>query len=195
MIREQLTKALQAKIVDKSTLQAVPSCKQLGCLAVVDPVTLNLNRGYNYTLTDVVSLSTAIQEWHLETPAATDQLHMHAVFSVASSGQFELRIYEGSNRSGDTELDIYNNNRESSSNANTKIYRGTTGGDDDGTLIFKFKAGASGNPNARAPGAMQGFREWILAPDTKYHIEVETFNSDVSICFNIEFIEFEYVNP
>jgi len=77
---------------------------------------------------------------------------VHAKASIYGSLEFDIEIYEGATVSANgTELETFNNDRDSTNTPGLVAYSGPTV-TDEGTLIWKGKTGSGRTPATVAPG-------------------------------------------
>ncbi len=116
----------------------------------------------------------------------------HLLFDINGSGITQVRIYESVSDSGDTLQSVFNNNRNSSITAYSKVYFGTTAMGSVGTLIYNNKGGSSSGA-FRAAGLSRNESEIILKPNTKYKLLVNSTTADNIISVILRWYE-EYID-
>jgi hypothetical protein len=92
-------------------------------------------------------------------------------FYLDGSAITQWLLYEGGNRVPTTEQTIGNNNRNSTTTATTKIYKGFSGGNTDGNLVHQYKGGSASNQSKTGSDSGNN-EELILKQNTKYILKV-----------------------
>jgi len=144
-------------------------------LEIIDYPHHEIHAGDSYVCTDVQSVDTTTQYWMVTTPDTTKWGHV--LFILECSGEIEVTITEGADRTGTAALTAINRNRNSSNTAGITVHRGYTNGTTDGaTTVFKVRSGST-NVGGRTVfgGGVRGVNEFVLKQNTKYIIKIETF--------------------
>lgn len=152
-------------------------------LQVVDYEHHEIHSGSSFVVSDIQNVDTTTVKYQITTPNTTKYAHM--IFNVTCTGEFSLLVTEGSDRTDGTALVEVNRNRVGTPTAATVIVTLTpTGGSTDGaTAIFAERDGATGSGSKTlSSGASRGNSEFILKPNTKYVVAIETF-ADVYVTF------------
>ncbi len=168
----------------------VLDARQHGLVVTSDDIYM-LYQGYGYTFTDLQNVNATTQDWMVTTPNSGTDKKVHLIFDVEGTGEIKFDLYEGADRNGSTELSSYNTNRNSLSDTDTVVHRGTSGGSTDGTVIFTKRMGSTGGffGSVAAIGTDRGTNAWIFKPGTKYLFKVETFG-DIYVTLHLEWFEF-----
>lgn len=134
-----------------------------------------VHEGGAFTVSDVQSVDTTTIQWMITTPDSLKYSHM--VFDMMSTGEMQMIITEGADRTGTNALVEVNRCRVGTPDvATTIVHRGASGGSTDGSVIISFRGGATGlGANTGTPGGGRGENEWVLKPNTKYIITVTTY--------------------
>ncbi len=182
-----LRTGIKAKLPDEKKIRQLIADSRLHGLVVTDEVVHAIHQGWLFRTSDVQNVNSATQKWLVQTPDSDKRVRL--LVDIEATGEMEFGFYEGSTHTGNTELDIYNQNRNNSNNSDCSAYRGATGGS-DGTLLFSKRTGATGRGSATPiPGIDRGFSTWELKPNEKYVISVTTYN-DIYVSLQLEFTEF-----
>lgn len=182
-----LRSGMKAKLPDVKKIRQLIADSRLHGLVVTDEVVHALHQGWLFRVSDVQNVNSATQKWLLQTPDSDKRIRL--LIDIEATGEMEFGFYEGSTHTGDTELDSYNQNRNSSNTCDCIIYRGATGGS-DGTLLFNKRTGATGRGNSTPiPGIDRGFNTWELKPNEKYVISATT-NADIHVSIQFEYTSF-----
>lgn len=148
-----------------------------------------IHSGSSFVVSDVQQVDTTTMKWQVTTPDSTK--YAHVVFDIECTGEMSLTITEGSDRTDGTALAEINRNRVGTPTTATVIATRTpTGGSTDGaTTIFTKRSGATGVASKTvAAGGSRGLNEFVLKPNTKYVVAVETF-ADVYVAFGVDWYE------
>lgn len=134
-----------------------------------------IHAGHSFHVSDVQSVDGAIQYWVVTTPDTL--VHGHMVFGLYATGEIQVTITEGGDRTPTTALAAINRNRNSSDTAGVTVHRDFTAGTTNGaTTIWAIRVGStSQGGNLSGSGAGRGQLEYILKQNTQYIVAVQTF--------------------
>lgn len=158
-------------------------------LQTVDYAHHEIHSGSSYVVCSVQNIDDTIFKWQVTTPNTTKYSHM--IFDIECTGEMLILITEGSDRTDGSALTEINRNRVGTPTAAGTIVTATpTSGTTDGaTTIFTERTGATGQASKTiSAGASRGKSEYILKPNTKYVISVETF-ADVYVTVCLDWYE------
>ncbi len=158
-------------------------------LVFIDHAHHEVHEGDGFVVSDVQSVSTATMKWQITTP--NSEKYSHMLFDIDGTGEMSIVVTEGSDRTDGTALVEINRNRVGTPpSAGTVVTRTPTGGSTDGaTTIFASRAGATGVGNKTIEGGgSRGVNEFILKPNTKYVVAVETFAA-IYVSFHVHWYE------
>lgn len=146
-----------------------------GALTAIAHSHQEIHEGSLFHVGDLLSVSTTTQKWLITTPNSAALAHM--VVGIECTGEVELVITEGADRTGATQLTPVNHNRTSATAATVVVHRGISGGTTDGAVaIFSVRSGSTGlGSKTIQAGGRRGENEYILKPNTKYVVSAETF--------------------
>ena len=148
-----------------------------------------IHTGNSFVVNDVQNVSTTTMKWQITTPNTVK--HMHTFFDIECTGEVSVVVTEGSDRTDGTALTEINRNRVGNPTAATLIVTRTpTSGSTDGTTtIFAKRSGATGQGSKTLEGGgFRGENEFILKPNTKYVVAIETF-ANVYVSFRMNWYE------
>lgn len=146
-----------------------------------------IHTGSHFMYTDCLTLANAgTQDYLLTTPNTTKWSHMS--FQYEGSAITALDIYEGTDKTGTTIQNIFNNNRNSATTSVNTIYKGTSGGTTDGTKIWCHKSGSTTNQSISGASSEQA-TEIILKQNTKYIFRLTSGTNDNLVNLNLEWYE------
>ena len=160
-------------------------------LQTIDYAHHEVHAGSHYFYFDSVELASAgVQNYLISVPDSTAWPHM--TFSMDGSAITQFDLYEGTDKSGSTNVTskIFNSNRNSSNVAGVTIFKGLTGGTTDGTLIKTYKDGSSSGGARTSSSVRSG--ELILKQNTKYILRVTS--STAANLTNVKFEWYEHTN-
>ncbi len=140
------------------------------------------HEGQSYTVTDTRSINNTTAKWMLDTNGSGKEIH--AIFTLTCSGEATYTLIEGADRSTGTPITAVNRNRVSSNTSLVGFSYNPTGGTTDGsTTLFTIHTGStSQGANIGIEGSSQSPLEWILKPDTKYIITIQTYANVRATC-------------
>jgi len=145
-----------------------------------------IHEGDSFIVCDVQNIDTTTQKWLITTPNTTK--YAHIIFDIEATGEVDLKVLQGSDRAGVTALANINRRRVGTPTSGTVlVHRTTSGGTTDGATTIEHKrVGATGvGSKTIAAGGSRGLNEYILKPNTKYVVLIETFaNIYVSMCLD-----------
>lgn len=149
-------------------------------LIVVSHLEESIHAGAHFYYNDSVELgSTDSQDYLITTPNTTTWAHMLVTATGSAITQYEL--YEGTDRTGSTDVVTFNNNRNSTDTATVVVSKGTTGGTTDGTRIYITKSGSTTNQSRSPTAGGKDRSQIILAQNTKYIARL-TSSSSSNLC-------------
>ncbi len=149
-----------------------------------------IHEARHFLCADVQNINTTTVKWMVTTPNSTR--HSHMVFDIHCTGEQSVVITAGADRTGTNLLTCINRNQVGTPNAaGTVIHRAVSGGNTDGvTPIDKLRIGITGQGSKTIEGgATHTTGEFILNPNTKYIVAVETF-ADVYVTFHPGWYEY-----
>lgn len=162
-----------------ATVVTSPYRDLLGAIYNIDFPHHELHEGNHYTVSDVVQLASgASRELLIENPANSVA---HMLVMVSNSLDTTTTFYEATTKTTGTLKNIRNNNRISV-NVSALTVSHTPAGAGVGNILIQERTGSAtvaGSGNFRS----RGDNEWILAPSTKYLLNVTSNanNNNVSI--------------
>jgi len=160
-----------------------------GSLVTIGHTEAEINDGDSFKIDDVIHLNTTSQLWLITTPDSTKYAHM--IFDFLGTGEMYVIITEGADRTTGTALAAINRRRVGTpTEATVTVKRGATGGTTNGAITIEtFRIGSTDKFSAMI-GETNGRRMYILKPNTKYVVSVETF-ADVYITMRLQWCEHE----
>lgn len=173
---------------DKGKVKKINQDASTDALTVIEYDHHEIHGGSSYTVSDVQNVDTTTMKWQVTTPDTKKQTHM--VFNVECTGEMQMLVTEGSDRTDGIALSEVNRDRQSSKTAGTIITRTPTSGSTDGaTTIRTIRSGATGvGSKTISAGAGRGSSEFILKRNTKYVIAVTTY-ADVYVSLHLDWYE------
>lgn len=157
-----------------------------GELVVIDITHHEIHEGchFYYTNNSTIGSGDSVKYLFLTPHDTITTRKAHLLFDISGSGITQVRIYESAGDNGTTLQSVFNNNRNSSATAYSKIYLGTTATGSVGTLIYNNKGGSSSGA-FRAAGLSRAESEIILKPNTKYKVLINSTTADniISVIF------------
>ena len=153
-----------------------------------------VHEGCAFTVHDRLNISTATQKWLVVTPNSLKFAHM--IFSAVATGEISITVTEGATHTGTTGLTEVARRRVVESPAIAATLTAFRGVDtvspatSDGiTEILAERSGATGQGNkTMEAGTGRGENEYILAPNTKYTVAIQTF-ADVWVTLILDWYE------
>lgn len=148
-----------------------------------------IHSGNSFVCDEIVNVNNTSQTWMVTTPDSTAYAHM--LFSIDCTGEIQVVVTEGADRSGTTPLAAINRRRVGSpASATVAVHRGTSGGTTDGVTTILAQRSGSTNVGGRTVlgGGTRGENEYILKANTKYVITVTTY-ANVYVNFHINWYE------
>jgi len=164
-------------------------------LVIVDHAHHKLHDGYRFGYCDAITLGVATQDYLLVVPNTT--LWPHFTYSFDGTAITSCAIYEGTDRTGTTLQTSFNKNRNSPIVAGMAVYKGTSGGTTDGTMICNYASGmATGNgSNFSVAGGGSFSGERILKQNTKYIIRLTSGTAGNLCNMDMDWYEHTSDNP
>ena len=168
-------------VTDIVTLSSSTSDPVSGVITTIDFVHQEIHAGRSFVITDVIAVNTTTQKWLITTPNTTRYSHMF--INAEGTGEMLMTVTEAATHTGTTALTAINRNRVGTPTAaGTIIHRNVDTvspvTSDGTTVIFTSRTGATGQGNKTiVVGDPHDDNEFILKPNTKYTIAVETFAS------------------
>lgn len=157
-------------------------------LVIIDFEHHEIHEGNHYFYSHSVELaSAATQNYVIKAPVGDRRCHF--TFSATGNAITQVDLYEMSDYLGNTEVTIQNNNRNSDSFSETKIYNGLGAGSTLGNLIYTMKSGSATGTSSRQSGISQRNAEIILRQDTTYVIVITSGTNDNLCNLLVEFYE------
>lgn len=139
-------------------------------LQTIDYAHHEVHSGSHFFYTDKNTVGSGDkQEYVITTPNTTEWAHM--LFRATGSAITTVDLYEGTTRTGTTDVVTFNNNRNTTDSASVIVYKGASTDGADGTLIFTIQSGAS-SQQSRSPLEPTRGEEIILKQNTKYLIRI-----------------------
>jgi hypothetical protein len=147
-----------------------------------------VHAGASYHCSDIQNVNTTTVYYMITTPDTTSWAHM--MFGVESTGEMQVVVTEGADRTGTTALTAINHNRNSANTSGLVIHRDYTSGTTDGaTTIIQERLGATGVGAKTIATSDSGHsQEFILKQNTKYIIAITTY-ADVYISLELDWYE------
>ncbi len=148
-----------------------------------------VHEGNRFVVNDVQNVSTTTMKWQITTPDSL--VYTHLFLDIEGTGEISVVVTEGSDRTDGTALAEINRNRVGTpASANTIVTRTPTGGSTDGaTTIFAKRGGATSQGSKTLEGGgLRGENEFVLKPNTKYVVSVETF-ANIYVSFRMNWYE------
>ena len=142
-----------------------------------------------FVISDVQNISIATVKWMVTTPDSLTYAHM--IFDIACTGECQILITEGADRTGGTGLTETNRRRVGTPAAATvSIVRTPGGGTTDGaTTIFQRRSGGTGQASKSfQAGGERGDNEFVLKANTKYIVAITTY-ADIFMSANFSWYE------
>ena len=125
-----------------------------------------IHDGDTFRYCDSVTLgSGGTQDYLLITPNTTHWAHF--TFAIDGIAITSMSVFEATDRVGTTPQTIVNANRNSSTSSTVLLYKGTSGGTTDGTLLCGYSSGSS-QGQSKQSSSVSHDNEWILKQNTKY---------------------------
>jgi len=159
--------------------------KNTGAIITVTYAHHEIHEGDAFIVSDVQNVDTTSVKWMVTTPDRKKWAHM--LFSFECTGEIQIVVTEGADRTGTNLLASYNRDRNSSNKPWTRIHRAVSGGSTDGTTtLYSFRTGATGVASKTlSGGGARGINEYILKQNTKYIVTATTYaNVYVSAIFD-----------
>lgn len=148
-----------------------------------------VHHGHCFKVDDVQQVNTTTKYWMVTTPNSKKYAHM--IFDVLCTGEVSVVITEGADRTGTNELTPINRNRVGTPvTATIKVHRDYTVGTTDGAITLKNLRYGKTDKFSGHISDQRGQNEYILKPNTKYIIAVETF-ADVFVSLHLDWYEHE----
>ena len=158
-----------------TTFQPLRLDQATNTIQIIDYPHHEVHAGTHFHCTDVQNVDTTTLYYMITTPNTTKWAHM--LFGVECTGEMQVVVTEGADRTGTTALDAINSDRNSVTASGLVIHRGYTDGTTNGaTTVFSERAGATGVASKTiATGDTGHGQEYILKQNTKYIIAVTTY--------------------
>jgi len=156
---------------------------------IIDYAHHETHAGSSFNVCDIQNVSSTTIKYQITTPNTTKYSHM--LFDIECTGEMQIIVTEGSDRVDGTALLEINRNRVGTPpTAGTIVTLTPTGGTTDGaTIIFCKRSGSTGvGSKTVSAGSSRGNNEYILKPNTKYVVSIETF-ADVYVTLDIDWYE------
>lgn len=164
-----------------------------GAMMMVDYAHHEIHSGSHYFAAHSAELgSGASQTYLLETGGtASTTRQVHLTFDADGSAVTQFDFYEGSDRSGvATAAVVFNSNRSYTAATSTVLmYSSVSGGSTDGTLLWRYKGGAS-SAQSKTPSGASREDEFILKAGTKYILRV--ISGTAANLTNVQFHWYEH---
>lgn len=150
-----------------------------------------IHHGHSFKLDDVQLVETTTKYWMVTTPNSKKYAHM--IFDVLCTGEVSVIITEGADRTGTTALTPINRNRVGTPVAATVIvHRDKTGaGSTNGEVTLRNVRYGKTDKFSGQISEQRGQKEYVLKPNTKYIIAVETFGAGVYVSLHLDWYEHE----
>jgi len=158
-------------------------------LQIVDYAHHEIHGGSHYYVKSYDELgSTDTVEFVITIPNTTTWAHL--LFSLESTGETQIDIYEGaSGVSGGTTVTPINNNRNSVSTSVLTIVKDPTSITSDGTLISASLVGIASTPSKTLGGEVGREDEIILKQNETYLIRVTSNSNDNNVDYKANWYE------
>jgi len=158
-----------------------------GSVVVVTHEEHELGEGQDFKVDDVLNVNTTTQKWMITTP--NTKVYARIIFDFLCTGEQSVLVTEGADRTGTTALTPVNRNRVGTPAAATVVvHRGVSGGSTDGAITIKASRIGATDKFSALTGGSEGRRVYILKPNTKYIVAVETF-ADVYATMRLHWCE------
>ena len=157
-------------------------------IVTIDYVHHEIHDGSHYLYTDSVEIASgSTQDYLIETANSSKWAHM--LFTLDGSAITQFQLYGDTDKSGTTLQNVGNSNRNSTAQARTLIYKGTSGGTTDGTLLYQYKGGSATGVSSRGGAATRNDDEIILKQNAKYILRVTSGTNNNLTNVNLSWYE------
>lgn len=167
--------SLETSLLARNQIDAVTNSR-----LTIDYPHHEVHDGRSYHISDVQNVSSTTEKWLITTPDSPRLSHM--VFDIRATGEMQVTITAGADRTGSDAVTIINRRQVSPPNvAGTTVHRGVVvpspdTGTDGATQIDAFRVGATeAGSRTVAAGESRGSSEFVLKRNTKYVVAVLTF--------------------
>ena len=140
------------------------------------------HEGLSYSVTDTRTINNTTAKWMFDTDGSAREIH--SIFTLTCSGEATYILTEGADRSAGTVVPTVNRNRTSSNTSLVEFSYAPTGGTTDGNItLFNIHTGSTGQgANIGVEGSSQSPLEWVLKPNTKYIVSIQTYANVRATC-------------
>ena len=161
-----------------------------GALESIETPHHEIHEGHSYVVQEGIQLNNTSKEYLITTPNIAAQVHMEI---AVEGGQDTLaRFVEGTGKTGGTPMPVVNRNRNSYNKSDVTVAHSPSGVEGTITPLFTCQFGipAAGGGRGGSGGTLQGRREYVLIPGTKYSLTVTALSAnDNNICVVIDWYE------